>query len=150
MNEKFKDWTLIEGQIPGEFRTESPGAAQVVAALEALRSDLENPYVILEAPESEDEYTNYCQARAAEDATYCLEIRLFTGTGDEFRHYRLMRPDEEGSIGKTDPDRANWISGYFPDLATATAAFLAFGANPNSLPLIDGWQWVDITADFDG
>lgn len=145
MISKLNGWSLTEGRIPGEWMTRDPAIAEVVAALEAIDEDQENPYVILEAPEIEGVSPGFCQTVATEHRTYCCEIRLFGRGNDGDRHYNLMRPDEQGLIGVREPDRPDYIAGYDPDIVILTTVFMAFIADPTALPEIPGWQWLDVT-----
>jgi len=142
-------WTLIEGRILGEHITRDPSIADVVAAIEAIHVDLKNPYVILDAPEMDGRSDGYCQALACSDSSYRCEIRLFGIDYDDYRHYHLMRTDEDGRVGTPDAVRPEWISGYYPDLATATQVFTRYSAKPAELPQIPGWQWLDMTEELE-
>lgn len=146
---KLTGWKLTEGRIPGVHITHDPSIANVAAAIEAIHADLADPFVILEPSETDGRIDGYCQTLACEDASYRCEIRLFGRDYEDYRHYHLMRPDEEGRIGTPDPTRPGWIYGYDPDLALVTQVFTAFAAIPCELPQIEGWQWLDITEKID-
>lgn len=62
--------------------TPDPKVSEVVAALETINPEVENPFVILNPPESEDgSFTNYCKV-LAHKLGYVCEIRIFDG--DDF------------------------------------------------------------------
>lgn len=149
MSSKLKGWTLTEGRLADDNEFSDPTPADVVAALEAIHPDLENPYIILVAPSADDLDENYCQAVAVDDGYHC-EIRLYVKTNDDFCHYFLTRPDEDGTCGVPDKLRPDFVSGYGPDLTAVTAAFTAFIADPRALPVIEGYQWIDNTEEIDG
>ncbi len=146
MDDPATAWEMIEGRIPGEWETRSPTASQIIGALEAVAPDMDNPYVILEAPAKEPTYSNYCQALAFDEG-YCCEIRQYGATADAYIHYRLLRPDEHGQVGYDDDDEE---FGYHPDLQTVTAVFCAFQRDPETLPVLEPWQWIDVTEQVDG
>jgi hypothetical protein len=52
-------------------------------------------------------------------------------------------------IGIKEPNRAGYVAGYDPDLATVIEVFTQFASNPTALPEIPGWQWLDITEEVD-
>lgn len=138
MEKPLQDWVLIEGRI-GMARTPNPQVSDVIAALEALRPDVENPFLTLEAPESVDgDYPNYCQAYA-DDSGYVCEIR--TSTGESFTHSRAFLPDAEGNIGGNE--------GPFPNLSQTIRVFTGFIADPVALPAVDTVQWMDVSDEFD-
>jgi hypothetical protein len=146
---KLINWDLTEGRIPGMHVTRNPSIADVIAVIEAIHVDLKDPFVILGAPEIEGLCAGYCQTLASQESSYRSEIRLFGGNYNEYRHYNLMRPDEQGRIGTPEPGRPGWIAGYDPDLATVIEVFTQFASKPDALPEIPGWQWLDITEEID-
>ncbi len=148
MKSRLHGWTLVEGRIPGQPETASPSASQVVAAIEAVVPEMGNPYVILVAPPVENTWQNYCQTLAMEEG-YCCEIRIYGATTDDYRHYRLLHPDEFGNAGSSPPDRPDDRDGYHPDLRTALSVFAAFMGNPLALPEVGEWEWIDVREEVD-
>jgi hypothetical protein len=146
---KLINWNLTEGRIPGMHVTSDPSIADVIAAIEAIHVELTDPFVILGAPEVDGLCDGYCQTLASVESSYRCEIRLFRNGFHDYRHYNLMRPDEEGRVGMPEPGRPGWIAGYDPDLATVIEVFTQFASNPTALPEIPGWQWLDITEEVD-
>ncbi|MFT3990058.1 MAG: hypothetical protein QM680_01490 [Luteolibacter sp.] len=141
-------WTLVEGRIPGQPETRSPTISQVIAAIEAITPEMDDSYVILSAPPEGNTESNYCQILAVEEGYWC-EIRLFGSSGDDFRHYRLLHPDEFGNAGSFPLDHPDWVDGYDPDLQTVLSVFTGFMEAPHALPEVGKWEWVDITEEID-
>jgi|GEM_PF-2073173 len=131
-------WTLTEGRT-GVAETPNPRVSEVVAALEAIRPEVENPFIVLEAPVSEGEnYPNYCQV-LADELGYVCEIRIFTG--DEFLHSRAYLPDANGVLGDDDDPQ-------FPSLSQAIQILTEFIADPGTLPTVSPVEWLDVSDRF--
>ena len=139
MKNNLQGWTLTEGMYDAPD-TKNPAVSAVITALEAIRPDVKNPYIILEAPAVGGSYPNYCQAFAAEDG-YCCEIRIFEGT--DFIHHRAFLPDTEGETGDNDDDL------QLPNLTQTIELFIGFIARPDDLPEVDGVEWLDVSDEFD-
>lgn len=134
----LRNWELIEGRI-GMATTQNPQVSDVVAALEAIRPDVIDPFIILEAPAAVDgDYPNFCQAYA-DDSGYVCEIRISNGAS--FTHSRAFLPDAEGKIGDNE--------GPFPSLSQTIRVFTGFIADPGALPAVDAVQWMDVSDEFE-
>ena len=133
------DWTLIEGRI-GMKQTSNPKVSEVVAALEAVHPEMEDPFIIMEAPAGEDGvYPNYCQA-LAKNSGYICEIRTFQP--DDFYHFRAFLPDAEGILGgRNNPQR--------PNLSQAIQILTGFIADPDKLPVATPVDWLDVSDEFE-
>ena len=138
MKNELQDWTLTEG-LYDMLDTKKPAVSAVITALEAIRPDVEDPFIVLQAPALGGSYPNYCQAFAHEGGYIC-EIRIFEDT--DFIHFRGFRPDAEGRVG--DDDEAE-----LPNLTQTIQAFLGFIAKPDDLPEVDGVEWVDVSDEFE-
>jgi hypothetical protein len=138
MKNELQGWSLTEG-IYDMLETENPAVSAVMTALEAIRPDVGNPFMILVAPAAEDSYPNYCQAFADEDGYVC-EIRLFSG--DDFTHNRAFLPDPEGGLGDDD-------DAQLPNLTQSVQIFAGFIADPTVLPDVDTVQWIDVSDEFE-
>jgi len=138
MKNELLGWSLTEG-IYNMLETENPAVSAVMTALEAIRPDVANPFMILVAPAAEDSYPNYCQALADEDGYVC-EIRLFSG--EDFTHYRAFLPDMAGEFDGDDEVR-------FPNLTQAVQVFIGFINNPAAVPDVDMLKWVDVNDRID-
>ena len=142
MSHELQGWELTEGRI--DTTTPDPKVSEIIAALEAIRFDQENPFVILGAPATDDAYASYCQARIREDG-YACEIRIFNGK--EFRHMLALAPDAKGRVGE-DPETRDCY-GDGPNLGQVIGIFIAFIANPNAFPTVEGLKWSDMTFEFE-
>lgn len=146
MKKGLQGWEMTEGRTSFMGDTRNPKVSEIIAALEAIRSDIEHPYVALTAPGADENHRDYCQALAREDG-YACEIRIYTG--DEFRHMRALSPDSEGRIGKRPDMPSNWTDGENPNLGQVCAIFTAFIADPASFPNVNDLEWWDMTAEFE-
>lgn len=133
---------MVEGRINMAV-TWNPKVSEVITALEAIRHDQPDPFVILQTPKANGEWWNFCQACVYEDGYVC-EIRIFSGK--EFRQMRAFAPDAEGRIGD-DPVSGEQL-GEDPSLDQAIRIFTAFITNPNAFPSVDALQWWDISSQF--
>ncbi len=139
MKKLLQGWGLIEGRVH-MTTVPDPKVSDVIAALEAIRPDVIDPFVILEAPDSGDgEYPSYCQA-FADDHGYVCEIRIFKAGG--FTHSRAFLPDAEGRLGEGDDPQ-------LPCLGQALRIFTGFIADPWALPAVDTVQWLDVSDEFE-
>ena len=138
MKNELRGWSLTEGMYD-MLETENPAVSAVITALEAIRPDVESPFIVLQAPATDGSYANYCQA-FAEDGGYLSEIRIFEGS--DFIHFRGFRPDAEGRVGEDE-------EAEFPNLAQTVRIFLSFIAKPDDLPEVDGVEWVDVSDEFE-
>lgn len=138
MKKALRGWKLTEGRI-SKAVTQSPKVSEIIAALEALRPDIQHPFVILAAPAAGNDDPNYCQVFADEKGYVC-EIRINKGTG--FCHMRAFLRDADGRLGdEHDP--------LLPDLGQAVRIFTGFIADPNSFPGVDTVEWLDVSEDFE-
>jgi hypothetical protein len=138
MKNKLQGWTLTEGMYD-MLDTENPSVTAVITALEAIRPDVESPFIILAAPAFGDSDANYCQAFAKEGGYIC-EIRIFEGS--DFIHYRAFLQDADGAVGEDDDPQ-------LPNLTQTIQLFIGFIAKPDALPQADGVEWVDVSEQFD-
>lgn len=138
MSHELLGWELTEGRIPGMGVTSDPKVSEIIAALEAIRSDQKNPFVVLNAPATGDDYPNYCQA-LADEMGYVCEIRIFRGK--EFRHMRAFLADAAGHSDASEEELAN--------LGQAVRIFTGFIAEPTSFPPVDGLVWCDVSDEFE-
>jgi hypothetical protein len=138
MKNELRGWTLIEGMYQ-TMETKNPAVSAVITALEAIRPDVESPFIVLEAPAGEDTYPNYCQA-FADEGGYICEIRLFDGY--DFTHHRAFLSDPEGGLGEDD-------DAQLPNLTQTVRVFAGFIAGPDALPDVDAVQWLDVSDEFE-
>jgi len=143
MKTGLRGWELIEGRIDMAI-TRNPKVSEIIAALEAIRHDQIDPFVILVVPASGDNERNFCQARVYEDGYVC-EIRIFSGK--EFCHMRTFMPDAEGRIG--DDAVSGERYGEDPGLGLTIRIFTDFIADPTAFPSVDGLRWWDISGQFE-
>lgn len=146
MKKGLQGWEVTEGRTSFMGDTRDPKVSEIIAALEAIRSNIEHPFIALTAPGADEDQRTYCQALACEDG-YACEIRIYKG--DEFRHMRALSPDPEGRIGKRPDMPPNWTDGDDPNLGQVCVIFTTFIADPDSFPKVDGLEWWDMTADFE-
>ena len=119
--------------------TLNPKVSEVIAALEAIRHDQQDPFVTLATPWNEHADESYCQAWA-DDAGYVCEVRIYSG--EEFRHSRSFLRDAQGCLNdKNDPQ--------LPSLSQAVRIFTGFIANPNVLPVVADVEWLDVSDEFE-
>lgn len=137
MKNKLKGWELIEGMLH-MWATPNPAVSEVITALEAIRPELDDPFIILEAPAVGDCEPSYCQAYAT-DVGYTCEIRVFWHGG--FCHTRGFRPDVEGNIGTNE--------GPFPNLSQTIRIFTIFINNPTAPPVVDDVVWMDVSDELE-
>jgi hypothetical protein len=138
MKNELRYWSLTEGRI-GMEQTLSPKVSEVIAALEAIRHDQQDPFVTLSTPWNERACESYCQAWA-DDAGYVCEVRIYSG--EEFRHSRSFLRDAQGCLNdKNDPQ--------LPSLSQAVRIFTGFTANPNVLPVVADVEWLDVSDEFE-
>ncbi len=119
--------------------TLSPKVSEVIAALEAIRNDELDPFIILETPWNEQGCSSFCQARAGTGGYKC-EIRIYSD--EEFRHSKSFLRDAHGCLGdKNDPQ--------LPNLSQVIRIFTGFIADPGSLPSVPDLAWLDLDCDFE-
>ena len=138
MKDELQYWSLTEGRI-GMAETLSPKVSEVIAALEAIRSDQLHPFVILATPWNDFGCESYCQA-LADDAGYVCEVRIYSG--EEFRHSRSFLRDAQGGLGEADDPQ-------LPNLSQAIRIFTSFIADAQNLPTVDKVEWLDVSDDFE-
>lgn len=148
MSKRTPAWILTRGWEFGRGETRDPSSNEVVAALESIRSNMLDPFLILEPPFFEGSFPAYCQVYLG-DLGYCCEIRIFGKSWDEYVHYRLVCPEEETRIWKPESKAPASSSSYFPDLATVVKVFHAFRIDPCTLPEVAGYTWIDVTKEVD-
>ena len=137
MKSDLQGWMLTEGMYD-MMETRDPAVSAVITALEAIRPEVGNPFIVLQAPESDDSYPNYCQA-FADEGGYVSEIRFFSGT--DFTHHRGFLPDAEGGVCKDEAE--------LPNLTQMIQILIAFIADPSALPVVEGVEWLDVSDEFE-
>ena len=128
--------------------TKNPKASEIATALECVHADMDNPFVILDPPPADGFIPGFCQV-LADDEGYVCEIRLFGDSSDNYVHYRLVGPDEQGRIWEPELEGPGSNAGYFPDIRTVLRVFMAYREDPLHLPEIGEFRWVDVTKEVD-
>lgn len=145
VNPKLEGWTLTTGRISGgETHHQNLPVSEVLAFLGRIPPEISNAYVSLGKSPEVAICQNYCLATVVEEG-FCCEIRHYGSSKSDYCHFRLILPDEYGSCNEIDKTRSHYVTGYDPDQTTLIAVFLAFIDDPQTLPQIPSWKWVDVT-----
>lgn len=142
---KLEGWTLTSGLIGGgETHYQNPSVSDVMNSLDTLSPRVWSAYLTLGKSPKEGTYQNYCLVCIVEEGYYC-QIRQYGSSRRDYRHYRLLLPNEHGSCDEIEETRPYFTTGYDPDYTAVTTALLSFIADPERLPEIPSWRWMDNT-----